>query len=482
VTDALGELAALRLASGDRWGAIAADFQWRLARRVLADDGPRFHFVTRPRGGSKTSDAAGFAAVLLGRLPAGARCYAAAADRDQAGLLLDALRGFVVRNPSLAIEVGATRARSTRTDATIDVSPADSASAYGLLPHLVIIDEVSVWPDTANARALWEALSTALGKVPDCRAIVIGTAGAPASLAGRVREHALGSPLWAVDEVPGPLPWADEAFLDDERARLPESVFERLHMNRWAEPEDRLATLDDVRRCVTHAGALPPREGRRYLVTLDAGLVNDRTAAVVAHAEHLHGDRPSPERVRKVNMRQVYPGSRAIAFDVVRDREPEPGPVTSTRVVVDAIETWEGSRKRPVSLEEVEEWVAATSARYNRAKVIADPWQLAGTAQRLRARGVRVDEHNFNASSNARLASALHVAIRNGTLGLPDDAALIDELASVRMRETAAGTLRLDHGHGQHDDRAVAVGLAVLNLVSRSSGTVRRVPAPAGMR
>ena len=42
------------------------------------------------------------------------------------------------------------------------------------------------------------------------------------------------------------------------------------------------------------------------------------------------------------------------------------------------------------------------------------------------------------------------------------DAALRDELANVRLRETGPGRVRLDHATGRHDDRAVAIGLAAL--------------------
>jgi phage terminase large subunit-like protein len=477
---ALDRLAGLVMADGRRWAEVASDFQWRLARAFFDEDGPRFHFETRPRGGSKTTDGAALVTVALDELPHGARCYAAAADRDQAALLLDAIRGFVARTPALAdvLDVSAWRVSSKRSGASLEVLAADSASAYGLLPHIVVVDELSVWPDTPNAAGMWEAISTGLGKVPGARALVIGTAGSPVSLAARVREHASKSELWSVAEVAGPLSWIDARFLADERARLPESTYARLHLNTWAESEDRLATLDDIRRCVTHSGPLPYAAGHRYVVTVDAGLVSDRTVALVAHAEHLHGP-PGKPVARKVNIRRVPGMVPATMFDVVREQPTAPDPVTSTRVVLDSIRVWAGTRKRPVSLEAVEDWVAWAHREYGRAKVIVDPYQLAGTMQRLKSRGVRVEQFNFSPQSNARLASALHVALRNGTLALPDDPELVDELANVRMRETSAGTLRLDHASGKHDDRATALGLAVLSLVSRSiAGPVRRARVP----
>lgn len=70
MTSALNLLAGLVIEDGRRWGEAAAPWQWDDARAVFNLDGPRRHFQTRPRGGSKTSDHAGIATVaLLEQLP-----------------------------------------------------------------------------------------------------------------------------------------------------------------------------------------------------------------------------------------------------------------------------------------------------------------------------------------------------------------------------------------------------------------------------
>ena len=50
---ALGLMWTLRLPNGSRWGDVAADFQKEDAEAIFADEGPRWHYLTRPRGGSK---------------------------------------------------------------------------------------------------------------------------------------------------------------------------------------------------------------------------------------------------------------------------------------------------------------------------------------------------------------------------------------------------------------------------------------------
>jgi hypothetical protein len=95
---------------------------------------------------------------------------------------------------------------------------------------------------------------------------------------------------------------------------------------------------------------------------------------------------------------------------------------------------------------------------------VADPWQTIGMLQRLRDRGVDVTEWSFTSQSVGRLGATLHTLLRDHRLALPPDQELLDELATVRLRETAPGVLRLDHDAGKHDDRAMSLGLAALTL------------------
>ena len=134
-------------------------------------------------------------------------------------------------------------------------------------------------------------------------------------------------------------------------------------------------------------------------------------------------------------------------------------------VVLDRLAVWQGTRARPVVLEDVEAWVIATARDYRSARVIADPWQAVGMLQRIRSHGLEVEEFAFTAASVGRLASALFNAVRDRALSLPPDEELLDELAHVRLREAAPGVFRLDHDPGRHDDRAVALALVVTLLL-----------------
>lgn len=429
---ALELLGSLRLEDGRSWAEAATPWQVADARAILGDDGPRLHYLTRPRGASKTSDLAAVSiAVLLEQLPAGSRAYAVATDRDQGRLLVDAAHGFATRTPGLAgaLSIDTWRITATRTGSTLDVLAADGPSTYGLRPSFVVVDELSMWPATPGPRQVWEAIISAIPKVAGCRCVVLTSAGAPEHWSYKVLEQAIDSPRWRVHEVPGPCPWLDPEDLAEQEQLLTESQYARLHLNRWTAGEDRLANLDAIRECVRHEGPLDHVAGNRYVIGLDVGLKRDATAAVVAHAERIDDD---PKRVR---------------------------------IVVDRVGVWKGTPAAPVSLEEVEAWLERTAREYDSARIVFDPWQSALLAERLKRKGLRTKEYQFTASSVGALGKSLYQLIRDRLLALPDDEGLLDELANVRLRETSPGVFRLDHDPGRHDDQAIALALASHTLL-----------------
>ena len=430
-TDALALLSSLVLEDGRRWGDAADPHQLADAVAVLDLDGPPYNYLTRARGYSKTADLAAVGvAVMLEQLPAGSRLYGIAADRDQGRLLVDSVSGYAQRTPGLsnAITVNAYNV-TARNGSVLEILAADEAGSWGLRPSFAVVDELAQWATTRGPRKLWEAVTSALPKVPG-RLVVLTSAGDPAHWSHMVLEHAQRDPLWRVHEIPGPPPWADPERLAEQRRRLPVSVYARLFENTWTASEDRLTSLDDLRACVTLDGPQSYVSGRRpYVVAADLGVKNDKTAVCVCHVD---------------------------------------GPPESPTVVLDRMNVWSGSRKAPVQLDEVEGFIAQASEAYGGTGVVLDPWQAVGMAQRLRARGLGVVEFTFSGTSVGRLASTLHTTIRNRRLALPDDPDLLDELANVRLRETSPGVLRMDHDPDKHDDRAIALALAVTHLLEHS--------------
>jgi Phage Terminase len=434
--DAFALLGALVQEDGHRWGEVATEVQRADALAILDVDRPqRRHWLSRSRGYSKTTDVAAMTvAAILTQAPASARLYAAASDRDQARLLTDALAGFVHRTPELRGGLAVNNyAVNGPHGAVLEVLAADAASAYGLRPWWLVFDEMCQWPETANATKFYEALSTALPKVPEARSVIITSPGSPAHWSRKVFDTAKAEQeLWRVSEVHGPPPWIPQKLIDAERRRLPDSAFRRYWMAEWAASEDQVFRPEDLAACTVLDGPQPPRAGNKYVLTVDLGWRNDRTVLAVAHRE--------------------------------RNRE---GDVTG--VVLDHLDVFQGSRAQEVDLEAVEDRIAHLAKHYRGAQVWCDPAQAIAMMQRLRRRGIPVEEHQFTAASNTQLALRLLELVREHRLSLPADEELLDEFAHVRLVERGPGVFRLDHAEGRHDDRVVAIGMAAVHLEDASA-------------
>lgn len=424
---AFSALSGLVLEDGRPWIATAAPYQIANARAILDPDGPvRQHFITAPRGGRKTTDIGAVSlAILLTQAPRASRSYIGASDVDQAAELIDCARGLVERTPGLSSRFTVTEDAvvDRRSGASLTALPCD-ASAMGKRPYLIVLDEVANWPETKRARRFWDVLVSASRKVAGCRLVVITNAGTPAHWAHARYEVAKGSDRWRLMEVPGPLPWLSEDDVEALRENLAtESEFRRLILNEWVQAEDALATLEDIRACVRLERQRKPEAAGQFVIGLDLATVKDNAVAAVAHAE--------------------------------------PGGV----VVVDRLRVWTPRPGVPVSLTEVEESVKGAAKEFT-AKVVFDPYEARGMAERLTGSGIRCDQYSFTSASAGRLGVTLHNLITDHMIALPDDDDLVDELAHVKLRRSGPGSYRLDHDAGRHDDRAVAIALAATALVS----------------
>ena len=444
--DALDLLASMVLDDSRSWGDVATSWQIADARAVLEPDpgAPRLHWAGRPKGGSKSTDIAGMSLVwALTQAAPLEQGYVVASDEEQAVRLLDRARGLVARTPGLAsrVKVEARRIVVPSTGVRLVAMAADAPGAEGVLTSWIACDELPNWADTSNAKGMWTAMVSAVPKRPGCRLVVIGHAGRPGSWQHRIFERSAKSSAWRLADVAGPLPWVGADLLAEQEAVLLPSEYQRRHLNQWVAAEDNLAKLDDIRACVTHDGALPPVAGVRYRLGLDIGLTNDRTVLSVAHVE--------------------------------RDG-------TGRRVVLDHQQVWIGTRVNPVSLTEVEAAIMAISRDYHRAPLTFDPYQAAQLTERLNARGLQTEPFTFSQASVGRLALTMFGLLRSRRLALPNDEALIGELAAVKLRETSPGCYRIDHDRAAHDDRAISLALVAHQLLEHSTPRRARVRSTAG--
>lgn len=386
----------------------------------------RLLYLELPRGHAKTATMAA-EALTAAFLDGDVRIFMCAADQDQARLCHEALVGYLKRNPEIrpSFHVARNEIRAKATGATIRVLSSDAPTAYGLgglsSKLLILCDELWAWA----GRELWDAMFTATAKVQDWRVIVGSNAGFDTtSVAWEIRELCRTAAderfyLYSPDGVQAS--WITAKDLATQQRTLPPEVYQRLWENRWVEGSGSLITREQLDACVD-SGWRPQRAGSdyvRYVVGVDLGLVRDRTARAVVHKE------------------------------------------ASGRVVLDDLRTWQGSRREPVQISDVETDLVDVDRRFNHPRFVLDPWQLQSSQQRLRGQ-LSIGEFRMTAESVRRLSENLLRLIRDRQLRIYPDSDLERELLGLQMVQTGYGW-RMDHRSGGFSDRAVALAMAALD-------------------
>lgn len=430
--DAWAILSGLVLDDDRLWGDAATKVQLDDANAVINGTVPN-HFITRARGYSKTQDNAGIAAACALTAPPNSRLYWAAADAEQGELAIDSIRGFQERTPILnrALDVQSRRVKVLETGTTIDIVPADSKGAWGKRPYMGFVDEIAQWGETPEPMRLWQAITTAMLKVKGARLVVMTTSGDPRHWSHREIEVARKSKLWRVSETRGPAPWSSEEALEDQRRRLPESVYANLFENQWVEAEGAFFGVEAIEECFTLDGPTHVAEpGRQYIAALDLGHVNDRSVFAIGHRD------------------------------------------ASGRLALDQMKVWTPSKRRPVSFGEVEAFIQDAHATFG-FELIFDPAMALQLTQNLEGKGVQLRRFNFSQGSKTQLASAFLEAVNGRTLALYRAEGLADELRALRVRPLSNGGYTFDHqtGKNQHDDRATVLAMLALHA-SEHSGEI----------
>ncbi len=450
---AIDLLYSLRLEDETIWRERAQPFQVDDALAINDDNGPNLHFITRPRGGSKTTDIAG---IMLSWLTMDARPlsngHIVAANADQAAILLDAASAFITNTPFLDRNLHVEAEKIIATNgAWIRVLPHSASGAWGLRDaHFIVCDEFCQWEESRRAKKVWTAIRSTVQKVPGCRLIIISSPGEQSHWSWDVYQSALKSSAWRVSATEGPVSWHRPEDIQALKDELQPSEFERLVLGIWSQSEDRAispedyayAAQDSFKYGIAPAGLLGggrrfrhPHASHTYIITVDIGIKNDATVMCVAH------------------------------------KEPFEENLNADRLIIDHIERWAGSRKSHVQLSDVKNKIMSLSAEYNNAKVYADPYQFAGGVQELNRQGVRSVEWPFTTTSVGQVATSLVQVFHNRAVYVPDYDELQNELLSVRLRENAPGVTRLDHDREKHDDQAVVIGMAAhLLITNRTSG------------
>lgn len=251
-------------------------WQERIVRRIY---GPRHEDGSRvvrrvvlllPRGGRKTSLAAGLTLLhLIGpeRIPGGLTVSAASAHEQALELFNEA--ALIVNNDQrlrkhLSVREYVSKISFPRDGSRYLAVASDGKTQHGKTPNVVIADELHAWTGAAGRRQ-WEALDSALVKVPGTLLIVASTSGrGQENLAWETVSYAIRVQKGEIDD-PATLPvifmaeaeddWKDEALwfatnpglrhgypdlaaFRDKARKAEHSPFERdsflqFNLNRW---------------------------------------------------------------------------------------------------------------------------------------------------------------------------------------------------------------------------------------------------------
>lgn len=377
----------------------------------------------------KSTLAAGVAAYgLLGDGEPEPEIYGCAGDKDQAKIIFNQTAKAFRRSESLYKEVNIYKDVIERKDGRgfYRVLSADAPSAHGLNPHFVLWDEL--W----NQRNydLWEALTHSPARKQPLHFITTyaGYDQYDGNLLYDLYQRGLKKKdramhcWWSHQNLAS---WVSKEYLRQQKDRLPDHIYKRLHENRWTGGIGAFLSRGDVDACIDpdlkqkHKGT---DGSNRYWAAIDLGLTKDRTVVAVCH----------------------------------KDRRTQ-------NVILDNIRTWQGSKKEKVDISEVEDWVLHLQKCFRpQLKVLVDPWQAQNTIQRLKRKGIRIEEFTFTATNVTKLSSDLFSLFKNRRISIFDYQLLIQELMTAKIVEKSYG-FRIDHESGGYTDHIMALGMAAMH-------------------
>jgi len=404
-------------------------------------------YLERPRGHSKTTDIATMASWTIFAADRKIFGVVAAADRDQARLIRDAIDGMKRNNSWLDpyLKIHNYEIHNPHTGSKIEILASDAATNYGLTPDFVIADELTHWLKQST-QDNWETLFSSAAKRPNCMVVIISNAGIGegASWQWRVREHARTSPDWHFSRIDGPhASWITEKQLVEQQGILSTSAYKRLWLNQWVSGAGDALEPSDVDAAFTLPGPLGGRlryEGHVHLAGLDLGVKHDHAALVVLAAQ---------------------PGSG--------------------RVKLAHCQSWKPPTGGEIDLQAVRDATDEVARRYSTAAVYYDPHQCKLLAQELAAPtalrpGLRMEEMPFVGNRLNEMASVLLQAFRSRKVDLYHDEDLKRDLLRLSIVEKSYGykleSVSDEYGHA---DRAIALAIVLpmaLEVAEYRSGPI----------
>lgn len=441
-------------------------------------------YLERPRGHSKTSD---LAVMVTWALFASARRLtgvAAAADKDQAKLLRDAIDRLVRTNKWLReiLKIDRYRVHNPHTGSELNMISSDAATSYGIVPDFILIDELTHWPK----QDLWDSLISSAAKRPGCLMVIISNAGWKESWQWPIRETFRSDGEFYFSRLDGPkASWITEQELARQRKLLPPQVFDRLWGNVWAAGSGDALREEDIQAAI-YPNMRPfdgPKPGWSFYAGLDLSQTSDNSVlAVLGRYVGYHKEAPKqPEKelddATKI-MLELGLIDRVSPIASTKDAAAD-SYHPSDKLSLARLEVWQPERGRRIKLGPIEDKLVELHRRFNFAAVAIDPWNAAQMIERVTKRGIPAERVDPTPNNLRQICSLMLEAFGERRLRLYKHELLLGDLRALRLEERQYGmrlTSPRDKQRG-HGDAATAVGLALF-AAKRRAVALRRINRP----
>ena len=217
----------------------------------LPPQGPVFSFawLGRSRGASKTTDCAVLAAWCLWSAVSPISAVAVAGSKDQARLLLRAVKKLLQLNPWLraVLEVQNNLVRNKSTDSELRVLAADADLAFGILCDLILCDEIVHWQCGED---LWTSLVSASGKRSNSLLVVLSNSGCLNTWQHAAFEAISDSADAYVSSTDETQTLLSPKQLAQQKKLLPPLTYNRLFLNQWIPSAGNALDETSLRECI----------------------------------------------------------------------------------------------------------------------------------------------------------------------------------------------------------------------------------------
>lgn len=384
-----------------------------------------------PKKNGKSTLASGVALYMLFADVPNAEVYSVAGDKDQAKIIFSMTKKAIERNPILLASVKIYRDEIVvpSTNSLYKVLSADAPTLHGLNGSAIIFDEIWNQPN----RDLYDALTQSPVRKEPLTFICTYAGSDQTSLLYDLYQTGIQQKdphfyfFWSEKNLSD---WITSEYLESQKKRLPTHVYQRLHENKWSQGENSFLTREEIAQCIDPVlkPQLGGKDNLQYYLAVDLGLVKDRTVVSVT------------------------------------SRNPDDG-----LIYLNYMRAFKGSKSFPVLIQDVEKAILECNDNFNIAKNIFDPWQMKGTAERLRGR-IKMEEFTFTSNSIQKLSQNLFYLFHNGLIRIYPHKELEEELLNLNAEEKSYGW-RLNHKSGKFSDHVISLGMSAMHAVQSGNST-----------